>query len=89
MASPIPWLIGTSGWAMFIHSPSGLFDLTGAEGQFIPAGLESSLPLDIFVVIDQRALRGSWPSTQADGTARSAAALVVRLPAVASDPGQA
>ena len=25
---PIPWLIGTSGWAMFVHRPSGSFDLT-------------------------------------------------------------
>jgi alpha-glucosidase (family GH31 glycosyl hydrolase) len=50
---PIPWLIGTSGWAMFVHQPSGSFDLSGAEGRFIPAGPESALPLDIFVVIDR------------------------------------
>src|SRR5262249_36527825 len=34
---PVPWLIGTSGWAMFIHQPSGTFDLTGPEGKFAPA----------------------------------------------------
>ncbi len=54
---PIPWLIGTSGWSMFVHSPTGSFDLSGTEGRFIPAGLESSLPLDIFVVIDREPAR--------------------------------
>ena len=46
---PIQWLIGTSGWAMFIHSPLGSFDLSGQEGRFLPpeSGL---LPLDVFVV---------------------------------------
>ncbi|HEX4947017.1 MAG TPA: glycoside hydrolase, partial [Blastocatellia bacterium] len=29
---PIQWLIGTSGWALFIHHPVGSFDLTGKEG---------------------------------------------------------
>src|SRR5690348_7428228 len=33
---PIPWLIGTAGWAMFIHQPYGAFDLTGDEGRFAP-----------------------------------------------------
>lgn len=46
---PIQWLIGTSGWAMFIHSPLGSFDLSGEEGRFIPPE-GGSLPLDIFVV---------------------------------------
>ena len=36
---PIPWLIGTSGWAMFIHRPYGSVDLTGGEGKFIPPRL--------------------------------------------------
>ena len=29
---PIPWLIGTSGWAIYFHQPFGTFDFTGAEG---------------------------------------------------------
>src|SRR5205085_7171397 len=29
---PIQWLIGTAGWALFIHHPLGTFDLTGAVG---------------------------------------------------------
>jgi alpha-glucosidase (family GH31 glycosyl hydrolase) len=45
---PIQWIIGTDGWAIFIHRPMGAFDLTGAEGKFLPA-LEG-LPLDVFVV---------------------------------------
>src|SRR6266542_3985056 len=60
---PIQWLIGTSGWALFIHHPLGSFDLTGNPGRLTPRGadrpassvagaLESSpaLPLDVFVV---------------------------------------
>jgi len=33
---PVQWLIGTSGWALFIHQPLGTFDFTGAEGVFTP-----------------------------------------------------
>ena len=47
---PIPWLIGTSGWAMFIHRPYGSVDLTGGDGKYIPRDLASALPLDIFLV---------------------------------------
>jgi alpha-glucosidase/alpha-D-xyloside xylohydrolase len=45
---PVQWLIGTGGWAMFIHRPPGRFDFTGSEGRFDPAG--ELLPLDVFVV---------------------------------------
>jgi alpha-glucosidase/alpha-D-xyloside xylohydrolase len=47
---PIPWLIGTSGWAMFIHQPYGVLDLTGKEGRFDPAPGARSLPIDVFIV---------------------------------------
>jgi alpha-glucosidase/alpha-D-xyloside xylohydrolase len=47
---PIPWLIGTAGWAMFVHRPYGAFDLSGAEGRFAPASPAAALPLDVFVV---------------------------------------
>jgi alpha-glucosidase (family GH31 glycosyl hydrolase) len=47
---PIPWLVGTSGWAMFIHQPFGKFDLTGREGRFDPTNPATSLPMDIFIV---------------------------------------
>lgn len=47
---PVQWLIGTSGWAMFIHQPLGSFDLTGKEGQFTAFSPTASLPLDLFVV---------------------------------------
>ena len=45
---PVQWLVGTSGWAMFIHHPVGAFDLSGREGRFIPH--VSGLPLDVFVI---------------------------------------
>lgn len=34
---PIPWLIGTGGWALYIHRPYGRFDFTGAVSAFQPA----------------------------------------------------
>ena len=47
---PVPWLIGTSGWAMFVHQPYGTFDLTGPKGSSPRPTGRSALPLDIFVV---------------------------------------
>lgn len=47
---PVPWLVGTSGWAMFIHHPFGTFDFTGSMGRFDPGSASSALPLDLFVV---------------------------------------
>ncbi len=47
---PIPWLIGTSGWAMFIHQPFGTFDFTGPESKFQPPSASAALPLDVFFV---------------------------------------
>ena len=47
---PIQFLIGTSGWAMYIHQPLGAFDLTGEKGVFQPGSPQASLPLDVFVI---------------------------------------
>ena len=33
---PIPFIIGSGGWAMFIHQPFGAFDFTAAESKFTP-----------------------------------------------------
>jgi alpha-glucosidase (family GH31 glycosyl hydrolase) len=47
---PIPWIIGTAGWAMFFHQPYGTFDFTGAESKFQPKDGSAALPLDLFFV---------------------------------------
>jgi len=47
--APIQWLVGTDGWAMFIHQPYGAFDFKGADGRFTPPAA-TALPLDVFVV---------------------------------------
>src|ERR1035437_9222709 len=47
---PVQWLVGTGGWAMFIHAPYGTFDFTGAESKFLPMSRDSALPLDLFFV---------------------------------------
>src|SRR6185503_2664448 len=47
--APIQWLVGTDGWAVFIHQPYGQFDFTGTEGKFTPPAA-TALPLDLFVV---------------------------------------
>ena len=45
---PIPWIISTEGWAMFIHQPFGTFDFTGHQSTFHPASADTAL--DIFFV---------------------------------------
>jgi len=47
---PIPWLIGTAGWAMYIHQPFGTFDFTGPQSKFTPSTGNAAFPLDIFLV---------------------------------------
>src|SRR5262249_5661767 len=47
---PIQWLVGTDGWAIFIHQPLGSFDFTGSEGRF---SAQELLPLDMFIVGDR------------------------------------
>ena len=47
---PVPWIIGTSGWAIFFHQPFGTFDFTAPQCRFLPASPESALPLDLFFV---------------------------------------
>jgi alpha-glucosidase (family GH31 glycosyl hydrolase) len=47
---PIPWVIGTGGWAMFFHQPFGTFDFTEAQSKFQPTSPQFALPLDIFFV---------------------------------------
>ncbi|HWB85840.1 MAG TPA: TIM-barrel domain-containing protein [Bryobacteraceae bacterium] len=44
---PIPWVIGTSGWALFFHQPEGKFDFTGEEAAFLPSHPAGAL--DVFV----------------------------------------
>src|SRR5437867_7103343 len=48
---PVPFLIGTDGWALFVYQPSGEFDLRGDKGRFLP-GKESArkVPIDVFLV---------------------------------------
>lgn len=45
--APLQWLVGTDGWAMFIHHPQGTFDFSGDVGRFLPHA--GGLPLDLFV----------------------------------------
>ena len=61
---PIPWLIGTAGWAMFIHQPFGTFDFSGPQSKFHPPTPDAELPLDIFFVASQRSGRRSWRNTR-------------------------
>ena len=47
---PLPWIIGTSGWAIYFHQPFGTFDLRGEVGKFQPPSREAALPLDLFFI---------------------------------------
>jgi alpha-glucosidase/alpha-D-xyloside xylohydrolase len=44
---PSPFIIGTEGWAMFVHQPDGRFDLRDGKGRFIP---KTNAALDVFVI---------------------------------------
>src|SRR5215469_8676633 len=46
---PIPWIVSTSGWAIFFHQPFGTFDFTSSVIKF-QASSEDALPLDLFFV---------------------------------------
>ncbi len=48
---PIPWIVSTSGWAIFFHQPYGTFDFTGAQGKFQSAS--AGVALDLFFVASQ------------------------------------
>jgi alpha-glucosidase/alpha-D-xyloside xylohydrolase len=52
---PIPWIMSTSGWAIFIHQPYGTFDFTGSQGKFQAANPGAAL--DLFFVAS------SYPAT--------------------------
>jgi alpha-glucosidase/alpha-D-xyloside xylohydrolase len=47
---PIQWLIGTEGWAVYIHQPFGAFDL---KGDRVKLTAPSPLPLDCFLVVSK------------------------------------
>jgi len=46
----VPWIIGTAGWAMFIHHPFGAFDFTGERSTFTPSPTQEAGPLDLFFI---------------------------------------
>ncbi|HYV39908.1 MAG TPA: TIM-barrel domain-containing protein [Gemmataceae bacterium] len=56
---PVPFLIGTDGWALYVHRPWGQFDLRGGKGKFLPTGDAKGMkqpketpkgPLEVYVV---------------------------------------
>ena len=50
---PIPWIVSTSGWAMFFNQPFGTFDFSGPQSKFLPSNPDAALPLDIFLTVAQ------------------------------------
>jgi alpha-glucosidase/alpha-D-xyloside xylohydrolase len=46
----VPFLIGTDGWALFVHEPRGQLDLRKSEASFTPAADQRELPLDLFLI---------------------------------------
>jgi alpha-glucosidase/alpha-D-xyloside xylohydrolase len=48
---PVPFLIGTDGWALFVAGPWGEFDLRDGKGRFVPKKeARGKEPLRLFVV---------------------------------------
>jgi alpha-glucosidase/alpha-D-xyloside xylohydrolase len=80
---PIPWLLSTDGWGMFVHQPFGAFDLSGGKERSRLRGRAAARRLH---GVNRSA--GSHARVRADpGTCGAAAALGVRLHAVASLAG--
>jgi alpha-glucosidase (family GH31 glycosyl hydrolase) len=48
---PIPWIIGTSGWALFFNQPFGTFDFKVSPSKLLPRNRDAALPLDIFCTV--------------------------------------
>jgi alpha-glucosidase/alpha-D-xyloside xylohydrolase len=46
----VPFLIGTDGWALFVHQPRGQFDLRERDASFKPADDQRDVPLELFVI---------------------------------------
>ena len=47
---PVPYLIGTSGWAMFINYPVGQFGLQGQVGRFVSNAENVLTSTDIYII---------------------------------------
>jgi alpha-glucosidase/alpha-D-xyloside xylohydrolase len=48
---PVPFVIGTDGWALFVHRPWGEFDFREGRGRFLPGkSAPGNAPLDLFVI---------------------------------------
>jgi alpha-glucosidase (family GH31 glycosyl hydrolase) len=48
---PVPFLIGTDGWALFVHQPWGEFDLRDNPGRFLISRHSSKpQPIDLFLI---------------------------------------
>ncbi len=51
---PVPFLVGTEGWALFAPAPSGAFDLRGGRGVFLPGAGAMPGRADLFVIDARR-----------------------------------
>ena len=81
---PIQWLVGTGGWAMFLHAPYGTFDFTGAESKFLPR-VEGRGAAAGSLLRDVEGARHHHGGVRAHhGACRAAAAVELRVSAVAS-----
>jgi alpha-glucosidase/alpha-D-xyloside xylohydrolase len=46
----VPFLIGSDGWALFVHHPLGQFDLRGPDASFTPWEDQVDSPLDLYII---------------------------------------
>jgi alpha-glucosidase len=80
---PIQFAISNGGWALYIHQPLGVFDLTGTEGVFQTPNAQPALPLDFFIIgaTTPAAILGEY--AKITGYAEMPAAPVAGLSAIA------
>ncbi|HLJ92009.1 MAG TPA: TIM-barrel domain-containing protein [Gemmataceae bacterium] len=48
---PVPFLVGTDGWALFVHHPWGEFDFGAREGRLLPRKeAQGKEPLELYII---------------------------------------
>ena len=57
---PIPWIISTSGWAIFFHQPYGTFDFTGSQGKFQTQNHGAALDLFLVASLDPATIMAEY-----------------------------
>ena len=85
----VPFLIGTDGWALFVHHPLGEFDLREPEAKFTPWLGQTDTPLVAYVMAWDKPADVLQEYVRLAGPAPHAAQMGAGLHAIAPHAGRA